>query len=399
MDAKKIVYDRFFKPFENKITAKKVGVELEFPLVSLDGGEIDEKYAASIMEYFLAKGYKCVLYGTDGELLFMENEAGDCISFDNSYNNFEFSLSCAESLTELEQRFRAYLPEVLRYLEKGGMTLVGRGTNPNKKRISQHPVPFSTYKMVDEFLHKGKSEHDFPDFPAYLSSVQTHLDVNLAELPRAYTLFAKLDFLRALLFANSPDWDNLGYILYRDFLWEKSAFAGANITGKVDEKFSNVDEMTDYFLKKCMFNRVRGGKYEIFAPVPIEEYFQKPDAEARDIECYLSFKNVEATARGTLEVRGDCAQPFDRAFAPPAFSLGILAALDKAAARTDEFFRDNNITKTNSQLRDIVCTNSDLEQIAPIDKLNEFKADMLSIAREALARRGRGEQRLLNVNA
>ncbi|MCH5188090.1 MAG: hypothetical protein J1F63_06765 [Oscillospiraceae bacterium] len=400
MNARRIIYDRFMKPFEGKTTGKNVGVELEFPLISLDGGEVDRPYAAAIMDWLGEKGWTCVLSGTGGEQLFMENSCGDCLSFDNSYNNFEFSLNYSDDLCELSGRFNGYLAEVQEYFRSGGMALVGCGTNPNKKRISQLHVPFATYDMVDKFLHEGKAEHGYPDFPAYLSSVQTHLDVSLNELPAAYTLFARLDFLRAMLFANSPDWDGQGYRLYRDYLWEKSAFGSCpNITGKVDAEFKSVDDIVDYFLEKGMFNRIRNGVYETFAPVGIKEYFEDPayGAEERDIECYLSFKSVEATCRGTLEVRGDCAQPFNRAFAPPAFNLGILAARDKAAERTEEFFRENQIIKPNSELRDIVCRGDDVEKIAPKEQLDKFKADMLSIARSGLAARGKGEERLLNM--
>lgn len=398
MTARDIVYNRFFRPFEGKTTADKIGVELEFPLINLGGGEIDVEYAASIMQHFQDQGYKCALNGTGGVLLFMENHDGDCLSFDNSYNNFEFSLNCSTDLCDLADRFAGYFREVQAFFKKRDMSLAGRGTNPNKKHISQLHVPFSTYDMVDKYLHEGRAEHPYPDFPAYLSSVQTHLDVSLNDLPMAYTLFARLDFLRAMLFANSPDWDGLGYRLYRDYLWEKSAFGSCpNITGKVDEEFKTVDDIVDYFLKKGMFNRIRDGKYETFPPVVISEYFENTAHGARpeDIECYLSFKSVEATCRGTLEVRGDCAQPFNRAFAPPAFNLGILVGRDRACARTHEFFSENRIALTNSELRNIVCEGRDVELIAPVKELEKFKSDMLEISMDALAAREKGEEKLL----
>lgn len=401
MNARQIVYNRFFRPFEGKITAARVGVELEFPLIRIGGGDIDREYAAGIMEHFLAKGWKVALEGTGGEPLFVENDRGDCLSFDNSYNNFEFSLNHSDDLTDLEGRFREYLGSVQEYFRKGGMELTGRGTNPNQPGLSVYHVPFSTYNMVSEYLHSGRGEHDIPDFPAFLSSVQTHLDVNLNTLPEAYTLFARLDFLRALLFANSPDWEGKGYRLFRDYLWEKSAFGACpNITGKVDGEFSTVDDLVGYFMKKGMFNRIRDGKYETFAPVELRKYFEDPVYGARpeDIECYLSFKSVELTCRGTLEVRGDCAQPFDRAFAPPAFNLGVLCAMDKAAELTGEFFSENNITASNTELRNIVCEGRDLELIAPIHRLTRFAEDMYELAADALKNRKKGEERLLDID-
>ncbi len=399
MTAREIVYNRFFRPFEGKTTAGRVGVELEFPLVNIAGGDIDPAYAAGVMEHFMDKGWQVALRGVNGEPLFVENGDGDCLSFDNSYNNFEFSLNHSGDLTALERRFREYLGPVQEYFKKGGMELRGRGTNPNMPGLSVFHAPFATYNMVREYLKTG-GEHGYDDFPAFLSSVQTHLDVSFDRVPAAYTLFARLDFVRALLFANSPDWEGRGWRLFRDYLWEKSAFGRCpNITGKVDGSFGSVDELVDYFLKKGMFNRIRGGKYEVFPPVGIEEYFENPayGAKPEDIECYLSFKSVELTCRGTLEVRGDCAQPFDRAFAPPAFNLGILCAMDAAEAMTAEFFADNRITASNTELRNIVCENRDIELIAPADRLKGFVNSLLDLARSALAARGMGEERLLTV--
>ncbi len=397
MNAREIVYNKFFRPFEGKTTAGRVGVELEFPLVKIGGGDIDPTYAAGIMDRFTEKDWRVVLRGVGGEPLFIENGAGDCLSFDNSYNNFEFSLNHSDSLAALEARFRGYLGPVQDYFRSGGMELRGRGTNPNMPGLSVFHAPFATYNMVQEYLSTGGEN---PDFPAFLSSVQTHLDVNLRELPAAYTLFARLDFLRALLFANSPDWEGRGWRLFRDHLWESSAFGRCpGITGKVDGEFNDVDDLVDFFLQKGLFNRIRGGKYEIFEPVNIREYFENPayDARPEDIDCYLSFRSVELTCRGTLEVRGDCAQPFDRAFGPPAFNLGILCAMDEAAKIAAGFFDRNQITASNTELRNIVCESRDLELIAPISELERFKRDMVGLAYAALAKRGLGEERLLKV--
>ncbi len=392
-----IVYDKFFRPFEGKTTAGRIGAELEFPLVKIGGGDIDPAYAAGITEHFLARGWRVALRGVGGEPLFIENGAGDCLSFDNSYNNFEFSLNHSDSLTDLEARFREYLGPVQEYFRAGGIELRGRGTNPNMPGLSVFHVPFATYNMVQAYLRTGGEN---PDFPAFLSSVQTHLDVALTDLPAAYTLFARLDFLRAMLFANSPDWEGRGWRLFRDHLWESSAFGLCpNITGKVDGEFEDVESLADYFLQKGLFNRIRDGKYEIFPPVSIKEYFENPAHGARpeDIDCYLSFKSVELTCRGTLEVRGDCAQPFDRAFGPSAFNLGVLCARDGAKKLTDEFFRRNGITASNTELRNIVCEGRDLELIAPLPELERFRDDMTNLARDALAKRGKGEEKLLKT--
>ena len=398
MNAREIIYNRFFKPFEQRNT-KNIGVELEFPLVNLDKKDVDTGFARGIYDVFLNDGFKIDIADENGNPLFIVNDAGDAISFDNSYNNFEFSLNYSDNLLNLKERFEKYLKAANDYFNTNNHTLLGVGTNPNKKFISQNHVGFSTYKMVDEFLKTFPGKHKITDFPAYLSSVQTHLDVNLDNLPKAYTLFAKLDFARAILFANSPDFDGKGYVCYRDHLWENSGFGTAkNITGKIDEEFETTDELIEYFCKKDMFNRIRNGKYEVFKPVNIVEYFENPkyNASPSDIEQYLSFKNVEITSRGTLEVRSDCAQPFDSAFAPPAFNLGILENLDEAYECTCDFFEENNISLSNTELRNIVVSGKKLSKICDEDFLSAYLYDLTEIAGEGLEKRGNGEEILLS---
>lgn len=393
MNAKSLVYNHFFKKFEDKKIGK-IGCELEFPLVSDTGGDVDKAFAKGVFDYFANRGFKCC----ESEGYFFENAHGDVLSFDNSYNNFEFSLRYGDNLCEIKKRFDTYFAEAQNYFSRGNCRLIGRGTNPNKNNISQNRVEFSTYNMVDEFLKTYGKGTKFPDFPAYLSSVQTHLDVDLKSLPRAYTYFAKLDFVRAILFSNSPDFDIKGYRCYRDFLWEQSAFSKCgNITGKVDAEFETVDALLAYFLEKDMFNRKRNGKYEIFSPVNIKEYFEneKYGAEENDIECYLSFKNVEITSRGTLEVRSDCTQPLDSSFAPCAFNLGILENLDSAAADVDGFFDENFIAMSNTELRNIVVGGKKLNKICDEDILSDFVYDLVEIAAEALEKRGLGEEKLI----
>ncbi len=391
---REIVYDRFIKPFAGK-TLGNVGVELEFPLISSDGGDVDTKFVASIMDFIEEKGFSCVLYGVNGEKLFMENEKGDCLSFDNSYNNFEFSMMYSNNLLDIKPRFDSYYEMVQNYLAQKNHSLADRGTNPNYANLSVNHTPFATYNMVQEYLHKFPGTHGYNDFPAFMSSVQTHLDIAEADIPRAYTLFCKLDFVRGLLFGNSPDFEGKGWRIFRDYLWEKSGFGNSpETTGSVDRSFETTDDIIDFYLEKGMFNRIRNGKYEVFKPVPIKEYFIREDAKKEDIECYLSFRNVELTCRGTLEVRSDCTQKKGRFFMPPAFNLGILHNMEKAESTLEAFFKNCNIDKPNSCLRKLVNECRE-EEIAPKFILDELCAEMLDIAREGLVSRGKGEEELL----
>ncbi len=391
MNTRQLIYDTFLKPFEKRQYGN-VGVELEFPLVNLKKAPVDESVAKGMFDYFLERGFKVELE-EDGQALFITNEDGDCLSFDNSYNNFEFALNYSDNLCSIAKRFYPLLEEAQAYFKSHGHSLVGIGSNPYKKYAEKSHVNFSTYNMVDEYLNKFGKDSPYPDFPAFLSSAQTHLDIPLCDLPYAYTLFGKLDFVRGLILSNSPDFEREGYICYRDYLWEQSAFSLCpNITGKVDGVFENSDDIVDYLLKKGMFNRIREGKYEVFEPVGIEEYFAREDAKAEDINCYLSFKNVEITRRGTLEIRSDCAQPFPDSFAPAAFNLGILYNMDKVNCLLEAFFKNEGIEETNTYLREITTRG---EFVASRNSLNELLGKILECSEEGLLKRGKGEEKFL----
>ena len=366
----------FLEPFRGKKYGN-VGVELEFPLINLKKAPVDEKIAKGVFGYFLEDGFE-VEIEEGGEVFFIANRDGDCLSFDNSYNNFEFSMNYGNDLAAIEKRFYALHAKAQEYFNKNGHALVGLGTNPNKKYITKSHVNFSTYNMVDEYLSRFGEGTPYPDFPAYLSSAQTHLDVPIEDLPRAYTLFSRLDFVRGLLFSNSPDFDGKGYLCYRDFLWEQSAFSLCpNITGKVDGAFETEDDIKEYIAQKGIFNRIRNGKYEVFAPVSLREYFAREDSREEDINCYLSFKNVEITRRGTLEIRSDCAQPFEKAFAPAKFNLGILNNMEKAERRLESFFEETGIDEPNSSLREKAVRG---ERIADERKVNDLLSDLKEIS-------------------
>ncbi len=383
MDIRKLVYDMFLKPFEGREYGN-VGVELEFPLVNLKKAPVEEHIAKGIFDYFLEKGFKSEL-SEKGQPLFITNEDGDCLSFDNSYNNFEFALNYGDNLCDIKERFYRLYDEVQGYFKRHNHAIVGIGSNPYKKHTEKSHVDFSTYNMVDEYLNKFGNGSPYPDFPAFLSSAQTHLDVPLDDLPRAYTLYGRMDFVRGLLFSNAPDFEREGYLCYRDYLWEQSAFSLCpNITGKVEGSFEKSEDLVEYIAKKGIFNRIRDGKYEVFAPVGIEEYFKSEDAREEDMNCYLSFKNVEITRRGTLEIRSDCAQPFKEAFVPAAFNLGILYNMDKAEKIIEGF----NVEGTNTYLRE-KAVKGELR----VDK--ELLISMVKCAEEGLLKRGKGEEGLI----
>jgi len=393
-----IIENRFITPLLNKKTGN-VGVELEFPMLNMDQKPVDEKIANGLLKYFLKHGFEVLEKTIDGKPAFIGNEFGDAISFDNSYNNVEFAMNYGDDLCAIADRFYKYFETAQKYLSRHNYFITGMGINPYKEFITQSHVNYSTYNMVDSYLRKysGVKTHRYPDFPAYLSSVQTHLDITPKDLPRAVTLLAKLDFVRALLFSNSPSFDGTNTICFRDYLWEHSGFGlCAKNTGKVDEEYKTLADIANSFLDRSIFNIIRDGEYKIFEPVSLSEYFtnEKYGAIEEDIETFLSFRNVEITKRGTLEVRSDCTQPLNSAFAPPAFSLGIVHNLEKAEEVIKRFIRETWIKSKNSTLRDKVIYDKEIKGV-DLATLSMLLLELVDVAADGLRKRGRMEQKFL----
>lgn len=381
MNVTEIVKNRFLKNFYNKEKGN-IGVELEFPLLNMNKKPVDEDVCNGLLQYFLNNGFEVEDTTTDKKPAFIVNNYSDVLSFDNSYNNFEFSMNYGDNLLEIKNRFEQYLKQAESYLKPYNHIIAGLGTNPYKRYITQSHVSYPVYNMVDEFLHNySEDTHNIPDFPSYLSSVQTHLDVNIKDLPKAYNLFSKASYIRAMLFGNSIGLNGEKVLCYRDYLWEKSGFGKVNnITGKNDKEFHNEYDIINDFLNRGFFNRIRNGKYEIINPTSVKEYFSSFDAKDEDIKCFLSFRDVEITARGTLEIRGDCAQPLYDAFLPPAFNLGLLYNMDKALS---VLIGD----KSNTELRNKVI-NIEYEDF-------EKAKELCDIAYEGLKKRNKGEEEVL----
>lgn len=404
MDSRELIYEAFLAGFAQE-GRRSIGVELEFPLLNLAKAPVTEELAHGLMAYLLMHGFRADEYDTEGRPVFLINADGDELSFDNSYNNFEFAMAKTEDLTAVSERFYRLFDLVQDYLLPRGHTLCGMGSNLYHPYIQPSPVKYPVYEAIGRFLRgfRGGAYHNYPDFPAYLSSVQTHLDVPLTQLPRAFTLFAALDFVRALLFSNSPAFpDAAGYertVCYRDTLWERSGFGSlADNVGKVEGVFRTPEDIVNKLLGKSMFNRVRNGQYELFEPVSVGRYFQS-GAPASDVEYYLSFQNVEVTRRGTLEIRSDCTQPLHSAFAPPAFHLGLLTGLTEAEAMLYGFFEREVSEQVrcsphrNALLRDAVILRGELP--ASEQAVRRLLMGLVELAEEKLRARGLGEERLL----
>ena len=413
------IYSRYIAPTKGK-EKQFVGVEFELPLVNLKKEPVDFDLIHRMVDEFIPLfGFTQVKYDDEGYIFSaMEPETGDDISFDCSYNTLEFSFGKADNLNNIQERFAKYYSWISEYLRKNGHAITGMGINPYAEYNSIRPLPNGRYRMLLHHLSSYKDYreqmlfHHIPYYGLIACSAQTHIDAREEELPQMINVFNKLEPLKALLFANSPSEQPEGkYICVRDHLWRDSMHGlnPHNVDGwEVD--ITNIDEITAYIRSMSLYCTEREGKYINFRPTPIDEYFGADEIsgeyyedgqyrkiswnpELRDLEYLRSFKFVDLTFRGTLELRSTCMQPVSEALTVPAFHLGLQDKLDDL----EELIRGASMYKqgyTPVELRKLFVR-QELPPFADRGELKSLLEGIVELSYDGLKSRGKGEEKLV----
>lgn len=350
------IYDKYIAPTKTK-RPDYIGVEIEMPVVNLNGQAVDEAVSISVAEKFTEHfGFTPDGHDSNGELTSSKHApTGDILSFDCCYSNLELSFGKAVSLFEVKERFERYCKFLNSEFAKYNYTLTGMGVNPNADINHNKPIQNERYRMLYHYLHsypKHTNEvamrfHERPDFGTFTSASQVQLDVGYDELTDVINVFGLLEPYKALLFANSflPDYPQ--YLCVRNMLWEHSmqGYNPHNV-GMFAQKLSSVDELVDYIGTQSIYCTMRDGKYVDFTPVTIGEYFSKSSIDGEfydggtyrklsfspengDLAHLRTFKFEDLTFRGTIEYRSSCCQPLSEAMTVAAFHTGLKEKLSE----------------------------------------------------------------------
>ena len=413
---KEALYSRFIVPTIGK-TADYIGVETEIPIVDLSGNAVDydavHQMTEEFIEYF---GFGGTVRDDDGHAYFAEDKTtGDTISFDCSYNTFEIAFGKETDLNDIAERFYSYFGFADDHLRKRGLALTGMGINPGHRVNSREPVANGRYRMLLHHLESYKkygTEYHFHDVPYYgliACSTQTHIDVSADDLIDTMHTFERLEPFKGLLFANSPY--EGGYLCARDHFWRDSTH-GVN-PRNVDfwgEEIRTAEGVVDYLSKMSLFCAERDGKYIHFVPLPLDEYFGRSSItgeyyedgqwktiefapRSTDLKYLRSYKLVDLTFRGTLELRSACTQPIYQVMSVPAFNIGIRDNREAVKQILDEsglFGQGYSLDELRrmSVMRDVL----DFMQGS---RISETLLKLLEAARNGLLQRGKGEEKFL----
>ena len=393
-----------------------IGIELEFPIVNLEGKATDGEVVKDLFRYLpLVLGFtieKVDDFGNPIQLL--DPVSQDTILFEVAYTTIEFAFGKAESIQEVEERFNFYMATIQNKLGEANHAIVGCGIHPNWDKNENCPVAYPRYQMLMDYLNLSRNVtksdlHHFPEYGAFICGSQVQLDVSKSNYLRVINAFTQIEAAKAFLFANSEfsgeDWDTK---ISRDIFWEESMHGiyPENV-GVNSRLFKDENDFFDYLDHSAIFTVERDGETYYFYPIRAKDYLGTPEIHAfaldgreillypqeKDFQTHRSYQYQDLTTRGTIEFRSVCTQPLNRTFAATAFHLGLLLNLNKLEAYLQSvpffttFGRDYKSLRRQFSKKMLTVE----EETAIV----EFSKGLLLLAEEGLEKRGKQEMTYL----
>ena len=393
-----------------------IGIELEFPIVNLQGGATDTRVTKELLVR-LNSDYGFIVERRDSEgnpIQLKASDSEDRILFEVSYNILEFAFEKAKIIQEVEIRFNHYLDIIQQILRKDHHELQGHGLHPFWKENDNQPVKYPRYQMLMQYLALsekigGDFFHRHPDYGSYICGSQVQLDVSRGNFIQVINAFNQIEAAKAYLFANSElITEDFRTKIARDRFWEESmhGLLVENV-GVNPYDFKDEEDFFNYLNNTAIFNAEREGDTYYFPPIAAGEYLKQGQIKGYnlsgkeslvspsvdDFHYHRSYQYQDLTTRGTIEFRSTCAQPLNRTFAPAAFHLGLIAKLEEVTAylKDCDFFKlegraYKDLRRKYSQI--------DLTQKEQ-DAIRSFASDLLHLAIKGLKIRKKGEERYL----
>lgn len=411
----------YIEPTKKK-REKYIGVEIEIPIVNLSKKAVDFEAVHEITRRFISH-FEFSVVGTDDEgniFSAQSPEIGDILSYDCSYNNLELSFGREQNLFIIQKRFSEYYDFLQNQFKEYNYTLTGMGVNPYRNYNHNVPIPNGRYRMLFHHLNSYKKYidlpmhfHRYPEYGTFSSASQVQLDVEYDKLALTLNTFSSLEPIKALLFSNSVLLgEDETTLCCRDMFWENSTHGiNPHNVGMYDCEFESVDDILSYIETTSIYCVEREGKYINFAPIRLDEYFnrkavtgeyfdngiyRKIEIEPRfeDLEYLRTFKFIDLTFRGTVEFRSVCCQPIRDSLCVAAFHVGLMDRLEELSALLESDRVIYHHGYNSGELRKILIKR-DLPEFIDKDKLYSLAKQVVDLAYDGLVNRNQGEEKLL----
>ncbi len=414
------IRDHFTEQFQRAVAARRdgerrIGAELKFPLVNLDGSAVRRATVDALWSYLVGRGWAPVMDAVTGRVVGCtrpgeQNEhAAGC---ETGYCKTEFALAHVGNLNHLEHMVELLRAELVPFAEAEQVHFLGYGIHPVTppgKDLMLNKVRASVWdKAVPSNQCIAKEDGDDVHLFTVNAGSHVHLSVGMEEAVRAVNVLCGFAGPQIALGAHSNIWRGAPDGCYKavsEMLWDWWQPA-RNRSGVPQEPFVSLEHYAECIGRLRPIYAKRDGvpivlsDYETFA-----DYFAQPTAEGHGLDgrpkqlaplpedldlhnsCY--WYTARISRYFTVENRVFDQQPPDALLAPAALSLGLVTALDEAEEELRQYDWDALRAARESACRDALDGQLDGEPLA------DAARGMLAVAREGLRQRKLGEERFL----
>ena len=181
-----------------------VGIELEYPVVNLEGNATDVEVIKHLFGYLVSDLHLTVEKVDDfgNPIQLVDSVSQDAILFEVSYTTIEFAFGKAETIQEVEERFSIYMEAIQKKLAESNHDIVGCGIHPNWDKNKNCPVAYPRYQMLMDYLNLSRNVtesdlHHFPEYGAFICGSQVQMDVSKSNYLRVINAFTQIEAAKA----------------------------------------------------------------------------------------------------------------------------------------------------------------------------------------------------------
>lgn len=329
----------FIENYINKFSENDyIGVEIEMPIINLNSPYIvNSKVIEGLFSTFLDnEEFKIENYDNEKNIISIKNiKTNDTVSLEYSFNTIELSLGKELLIDRLKEKFDFYYNFIKQYLKKYEYEIYCGGINPNYHYIDKTCLNQDRYKVIERLLTNSSNSDLYNQFCSYCCSIQTHINTSKDNIVNLINMLSKVENNKMEIFSNSY-MKETNLKNSRKYLWENSNFGPLNIG--TNPNYNNLEDLLNDYSKRNLFFVERNNKYLLLnAKQPLNKYFDKKRVKATDeygktyyvvpsysdLDNFRSYRSVELTKYGTLEIRSDCTQSKENIFKLIAFNVGV----------------------------------------------------------------------------
>ena len=394
-----------------KVERRKVGLELEYPVVFADGRGVSYDVIDALFDELGHHGWRVGRDADTGARVTAELlDPGPLgvVTTEFGAHTLEIELAPADDVMTAGRSLETMMTILVPALRRHNAFIIGYGVQPLTPPVAENVAPRGRYRLLQKsWIESPQNLYDI--FLLTLSaSSQTHVDVARDEVIPAVNALNCTAGLRVALFANSSVWNGRpgDYAASREMFWDWCYAARKNQIG-IPPLFSSVKDYVDYVLSfRALLTRHDG---EVLRPDnrnTVAQYLANDvnsveTAQGQTVQLGPTMQDVSAQwglawfdarmqpSYGTVEDRCACQQQPSASLAPAALAVGLVENLGGLREIADSL-----PVEQWREIRELACKDGMEIDLDGVD-VKALIRQLLDVAVSGLVSRRRGEEKFL----